>query len=67
LMEDVEIQNRVKKTGKFTKLDAYVITSARRFEKYGTITQLTLDVLLVTAFNIGLSARILKRFYKDHA
>ena len=67
LMEDVEIQNRVRKTGKFKKLDVFVITSARRFEKYGTLTQLTVDVLLVTAFNFGLSPRILKRFYKDHA
>ena len=65
-MEDVEIQKRLRKAGKFKKVKAVVCTSARRFEKNGTIKQLIIDVLLVGAYKVGVSPNTLKVYYKDH-
>ena len=65
-MEDVEIQKRIRKKGKFKKLNAEVKTSARRFESIGTFKQMTLDVILVFLFRLGVSPRRLKKFYSDH-
>ena len=64
-MEDVEIQKRLRKKGKFKKLKASVLTSGRRFEKAGAIRQLITDVLLVIFYNLGFSPTRLKQFYKD--
>ncbi|NJY61689.1 hypothetical protein HC174_02820 [Salinimicrobium sp. CDJ15-81-2] len=66
-MEDVEIQKRLRKAGKFRKVQTAVTTSARRFKKTGTIKQLVMDVLLVGLYNLGVPPLKLKRFYKDHA
>ncbi len=66
-MEDVEIQKRLRRVGKFKKINAAVTTSARRFEKRGTLKQMFLDVLLVAAYKVGVTPQRLKRFYKDHA
>lgn len=65
-MEDIEIQKRLRRAGKFKKVNAAVTTSARRFNKVGTIKQLTIDVLLVTAYKLGVPPNSLKSFYKDH-
>lgn len=66
-LEDVEIQKRLRKAGKFRKLDIAVTTSARRFEKTGTLPQLVIDVLLVILFKLGIPPKQLKKFYKDHS
>lgn len=66
-MEDVEIQKRLRKAGKFKKLNAAVTTSARRFEKTGTFRQLLLDVILVAAYKLGVPPDRLKIFYQDHS
>ncbi len=65
-MEDVEIQKRLRKAGKFRKLQISVTTSARRFEQTGTIKQLVADVLLVGLYKLGVAPSRLKKFYKDH-
>jgi len=65
-MEDVEIQKRIRKHGKFKKLKSSVQTSNRRFTKKGVIKQLVIDSLLVFFFKIGISASRLKRFYPNN-
>ena len=65
-LEDIEIQKRLRKAGKFRKINAAVTTSARRFEKMGTFKQLTMDFLILVFYNLGVSPRRLKKFYKDH-
>jgi rSAM/selenodomain-associated transferase 2 len=65
-MEDIEIQKRLRKEGKFRKLKCEVTTSNRRFQKNGVIYQLVVDTLLVVLFKLGFSARSLKRFYPDN-
>lgn len=66
-MEDIEIQKRLRRAGRFRKLNTGVITSARRFQKTGTVKQFAIDVLLVFAFKSGVSPAKLKQFYKDHS
>lgn len=66
LMEDVEIQRRLRMAGRFKKLDSAVTSSSRRFEKTGTIRQLLIDVFLILSFKLGVSPGKLKKFYKDH-
>ncbi|WP_339653990.1 TIGR04283 family arsenosugar biosynthesis glycosyltransferase [uncultured Salegentibacter sp.] len=66
-MEDIEIQHRLRKRGKFKKVKDYVLTSGRRFEKNGTFKQLTLDVILVFLYNLTIHPNHLKRFYSDHS
>lgn len=63
IMEDVEIQKRLRKEGKFVKLRQPVVTSARRFMKKGPVRQLVLVTILVTFYHLGLSPSTLKCFY----
>ncbi|CAN5180584.1 TIGR04283 family arsenosugar biosynthesis glycosyltransferase [soil metagenome] len=65
-MEDVEIQKRLRKVGKFKKLKCAVLSSARRFEKVGVIKQFFMDVLLIFFYKTGVPLYRLKQFYKDH-
>lgn len=65
-LEDVEIQKRLRKVGRFKKLGSAVTSSARRFEKGGTIKQFFLALILILLFKLGVSPVRLKIFYKDH-
>jgi len=65
-MEDVEIQKRLRQKGSIKKLDTFVTTSSRRFKKNGVIVQLIIDTLLVLGFKLGVSTKLLKRFYPDN-
>ena len=66
-MEDVEIQRRLRREGKFRKVKCGVKTSARRFQKIGMIRQMILNVFLVFLFKVGVPPAKLKVYYKDHA
>jgi rSAM/selenodomain-associated transferase 2 len=63
IMEDVEIQKRLRKMGRFIKIRQPVITSARRFLTYGIIKQQILNMGLVFLYHAGFSPVWLKRFY----
>lgn len=65
-MEDVEIQKRLRREGKFKKVKLAVTTSNRRFEKNGLARQLAIDFILVFCYKIGISPDRLKRFYPDN-
>lgn len=64
IMEDYEMVCRLKKMGSFVKLDYPIITSARRFQRYGVVRQQLLNVLLVGMYNVGVSPSFISRFYK---
>ena len=66
IMEDVEIQMRLRKIGRFVKIYQPVITSARRFLTYGIIKQQCLNIGLVSLYHTGFSPVWLKRFYEYH-
>ena len=66
LMEDLEIQKRVRRRGKFIKLPLPVTTSSRRFIQNGVLRQKLLNIALIMAFEIGVSPARIKKFYSDH-
>ena len=63
IMEDLEIQERLRKEGRFFKIKQPVVTSARRFVKNGVIKQQLLNILLVLLFKMGVPTNTLKSFY----
>ena len=65
LMEDVEIQKRLRKRGRFVKLRPAVITSARRFRSCGIVRQQLLNIFLVLMYHAGVSPDRLKCYYKE--
>ena len=67
IMEDVEIQKRLRKMGRFVKVRQPVVTSARRFLTYGIIKQQVLNMGLVFLYHAGFSPFWLKRFYVYHS
>jgi rSAM/selenodomain-associated transferase 2 len=65
LMEDIEILLNLRRMGRFVKFGRPVITSARRFLKYGIIRQQLRNITLVCLFHMGVSPSVLKRYYPD--
>lgn len=65
LMEDLEIQRRLRRRGRFVKLDLPATTSARRFVHRGPLRQQALNVALVSLYLLGMSPGRLKRLYDD--
>ena len=63
LMEDIEIQTRLRKIGKFVKIHQPATTSARRFLSKGVIKQQLLNIGLVLLYQAGVSANRLSRYY----
>jgi len=64
LMEDVEIQRRLRRTGQFVKIREPVTTSARRYRARGNMQQQLVNILLVALYHGGVSPFRLKRYYK---
>lgn len=65
ILEDVEIQDRLRRAGRFVKLRHPVVTSARRFVRYGPVRQQALNVGIVLLYNLGVPPARLKRLYAD--
>jgi len=65
ILEDFEIQKRLRKQGRFVKLDLPVTTSARRFLNNGIFKQQLLNIALLCAYELGYSPAKIKAFYKD--
>ncbi len=63
LMEDVEFVRRLRKSGGLRRIDAPVITSARRYEEEGLIRAWVRNAALITLFGMGVPTRALARFY----
>jgi rSAM/selenodomain-associated transferase 2 len=63
LMEDIEILQRLRPHGKLREASLSVVTSARRFQKYGTLKTFTKDALISAAFHAKVSPHLLARFY----
>jgi rSAM/selenodomain-associated transferase 2 len=63
LMEDVEIQRRLRRRGRFVKLREPVVTSARRFIRHGVVRQQLRNAALVLLYGLGVSPERLARVY----
>ncbi len=66
IMEDIDIQLKLRRMGKFKKIDTPVVTSARRYLKYGVLRQQILNTVLVILYYSGVSPATLKRFYPEN-
>ena len=66
VMEDLEIQKKLRRKGRFIKLPLAVTTSARRFIQNGVIRQQLLNIALVMAYETGVSPYRIKEFYSDN-
>ncbi len=62
-LEDVSFLQRLRCRGGFKVLPLPVVTSARRFLRRGVVRQQLRNILLVTLFELGVSAERLARFY----
>lgn len=63
LLEDVEIQRRLRRRGRFVKLRRRAVTSSRRFEAGGRLRQQAVNALLLLAYGAGESPHALARLY----
>jgi rSAM/selenodomain-associated transferase 2 len=63
LLEDLEIQSRLRPLGQFVKLELAVTTSSRRFLRRGIVKQQVLNIVIVLAYHLGVSPKILARWY----
>lgn len=62
-LEDVDFLRRLRRCGRFAVLPTAVTTSARRFLRGGPVRQMLTDILLVTLFELGVSAHRLAALY----
>ena len=65
LMEDLEIQFRLKKKGRLVKIRRPVMSSDRRYQSPGPIFRQMLNVVLVGLFLVGVQPARLARWYKS--
>ena len=65
IMEDVEIQKRLRRMGKFKKIMTPIKTSSRRFRQNGSLFQILKNIYIILAWHLGVSAFVLKRIYPD--
>jgi rSAM/selenodomain-associated transferase 2 len=63
LMEDLEIQQRLRRMGRFVKIRRPMTTASRRFAARGILRQQFANTLLVTLYFAGVSPARLARFY----
>ncbi|MFH0822181.1 MAG: TIGR04283 family arsenosugar biosynthesis glycosyltransferase [Pseudomonadota bacterium] len=66
IMEDFELMKRLKKRGKISIAPAAVVTSARRWESLGIWKTTAINQGLIAAYSLGISPRLLARFYDRH-
>ena len=64
LMEDVEIVRRLRRNGGLDRIDAPVITSARRYLSEGLFRALVRNAVLISLYSLGVSPRVLSRWHK---
>jgi rSAM/selenodomain-associated transferase 2 len=64
ILEDVEMRRRLKRAGRFVKLPAPVVTSARRFRRHGAIRQQLRNAAIIALFYLGSSPEQLARWYR---
>ena len=64
-LEDVAFSRLMRAAGKTIMLDAVALESFRRFRKKGPLRQLLLDMILLGAFELGVSSERLAKFYED--
>ena len=65
MFEDLDLVRAIRPRGRFVFLDLDVVTSARRYRRYGAVRQQLRNLGLWAGWNAGFSGSQLKRFYSD--
>ncbi len=63
IMEDFELMRRLSKSGKVSIAPAAILTSARRWEKRGIWATTLINQVIIVAYSLGISPKLLARFY----
>jgi len=63
IMEDLFLMKRLKQCGSLVCVDEPIVVSARRWEERGTLRQTFRNWAMLIAANLGVSPRVLARFY----
>lgn len=64
ILEDFELQRRIRKNGRFVKLPYPITTSARRYKKNGIISQQLKNIIIVALYLIGIpTSKLVKLYY----
>jgi rSAM/selenodomain-associated transferase 2 len=67
VMEDVEIQERLRRIGRFVKLREPAVTSARRYLKNGLLRQHLITTGVVLLYHLGVSPHFFgSMYYQNH-
>ncbi len=64
LFEDVEIVRRLRRLGQIVKLEASMVTSARRFMRDGVARRELMSAGLVALYHLGVGPHQLERWYR---
>jgi rSAM/selenodomain-associated transferase 2 len=64
LFEDVEIQRRLRRAGRFVKRPEPIVTSARRFLRDGVARREMASIGLLGLYHLGVSPERLERWYR---
>jgi hypothetical protein len=64
ILEDLDLARRLKRTGRGCLLAGPVVTSARRFERRGTVRTVTVNWLIWLLYFAGVPPRRLARLYR---
>lgn len=64
LMEDLELVKRLKRKGRIMILPSYVQSSARRYQKDGTLKRVIINKMVFFGYFLGVSPEKLSRWYR---
>lgn len=65
IMEDFELVSRLKKRGKIAIASTAVITSGRRWQKYGVWRTTLMNQVIIIAYRLGVAPSRLARWYRQ--
>ena len=64
IMEDYELNQRLRRRGRVATSAAAAITSGRRWKKLGLIRTTLINKMIITGFHLGVCPHKLARFYR---
>ena len=64
IMEDYELNQRLRKHGRVDTTSSAAITSGRRWKKLGVIRTTLINKIIITGYHLGVCPHKLARFYR---
>ncbi len=66
IMEDFELIRQLKKRGRIAIVSRPVLTSSRRWQKLGILKTTFINQIVIIAYLLGVSPKILAQWYRSH-